>query len=138
MIKIISGVYGYLDKNGCVKPKTEKDEPFTLSEDQEDRLVGLGVAKYVNTPETVKEPETEADEMPELPEGVVAIPEYSEDMSAKELREIGKLCGLSFKVGMTKKEMVEALDAEIEGHMVDDEEQDDEPVPTFDAAEAVE
>lgn len=136
MIKIISGVYGYLDKNGCVKPKTEKDDPFSLTKEQEARLVGLGVAKYVNTPETVKEPETEPD----------GAEKPLEEMTAKELREIGKEMGYSFKVGLTKAEMIECIkhgppdavapedtDEDTEG----DADDDGEPLPDFDPAEAV-
>ena len=60
-------------------------------------------------------------------------------MTVKELRDIGKLCGLTFKIGMTKKEMVDALDANIEADIVegDPEGPVDEPAPSFDAAEAV-
>ena len=48
MIRIIKGTYGYMDeKTGIVRPKTEKDEPFKLTPEQEERLVGLGVAEYV-------------------------------------------------------------------------------------------
>jgi hypothetical protein len=57
-------------------------------------------------------------------------------MKAAELREIGALCGLTFKVGMTKAEMVAALDKHIEENTVVDE-TPDEDAPTFDAAEAV-
>ena len=68
---------------------------------------------------------------------MVGIPEYSVDMKADELREIGKLCGLTFKVGMTKAEMVEALDAHIEANTVLEDEDEDEDAPDFDAAGAV-
>jgi hypothetical protein len=47
------------------------------------------------------------------------------------------MCGLTFKVGMTKKAMVEALDAYIEAHTDDEPVDDGEPAPSFDAAEAV-
>ncbi|MBS5134848.1 MAG: hypothetical protein KHZ05_05325 [Oscillospiraceae bacterium] len=150
MIKIISGVYGHYvtdPKSGKsrVVARDRRSEPFELEPEQEARLVSQGVARYVNKVEIDAAP-IGFDEQPpdpnELPEGVVGIPEYSEDMTVKELRDIGKLCGLTFKVGMTKKEMVDALDAEIEGKMVDyDEvvngESDDEDAPSFDAAEAV-
>ena len=100
MIKIIKGTYGYMDKNGIVRPKTANDEPFTLTQEQEARLVGLGVAEYV----------TEPQEMPELPDGVEGIPEYNIGMKADELREIAKLMGLTFKGGTTKQEMIDAMD----------------------------
>lgn len=152
MIKIICGVYGGVD--GMKRPG---DKPFSLSSAEEARLVARKVAAYVNEPAT-EAPQDEDihddapigfDEIPpedldELPEGVIGIPEYSVDMKATELREIGKLCGLHFKVGMSKQEMVDALDKHIEENMVDDEEIidadtiDPEDAPTFDAAEAVE
>ena len=153
MIRIISGVYG--GKDGVKRPG---DKPFSLSPAEEARLVARKVAVYVDAPapapvddyvledapigfdETPPEDFVEGDdELPELPDGVIAIPEYSVAMKATELREIGKLCGLNFKVGMTKEEMVAALDKHIEENMVDDEEfTDPEDAPTFDAAEAVE
>lgn len=135
MIKIVKGVYGYRNKNGTVSPKTEKDEPFELTEEQEARLVGLGVAVYVNGGRTA------------LPEGVEEVPEYSVDMKADELRAIAKkYMGLTFKPGTTKAEMVEAMDKHIEDHTVEDvtigndgdADADGEPLPSFDAAEAVE
>ena len=151
MIEIICGVYG--GKNGMKRPG---DKPFSLSPAEEARLVARKVARYVELPQM---PETEDEhtyddadgtpigfdetppELPDLPNGVIGIPEYSVDMKATELREIGKLCGLTFKVGMSKQEMVDALDAHIEANMADDEEYidtDPEDAPTFDAAEAVE
>lgn len=127
MIKIIKGVYGYLTPEGRVKPKTPADEPFTLTAEQESRLVGLGVAKYVNAPEPAKEPEAE----PVEPEKDL------ENMTAKELRELGKEFGLTFKVGTTKAEMVKAIKVAQDGETEDAEDDGDEP-PAFDPAEAVE
>lgn len=121
MIKIIKGVYGYME-NLIVRPKTSKDAPFELTPEQEKRLVDLGVAEYVDEP---------APELPDLPDGVEAVPEYSADMKADELRAIAKGMGLTFKVGTTKAEMVAAMDRHIMENTVD------EP-PAFDAAEAVE
>ena len=127
MIKIIKGVYGYLTPKGRVKPKTPVDEPFTLTAEQEARLVGLGVAKYVNATEPAKEPEAVSEE----PEKAM------EDMTAKELRELGKEYGLTFKVGTTKAEMVGAIKAAQDGE-TEDAEGDGEAPPAFDPAEAVE
>ena len=59
MIRIIRGVYGFIDKDGVVRPKTSKDGPFETDDDKEARLVKQGVAEYVSD-----EPE-EADEEPE-------------------------------------------------------------------------
>jgi hypothetical protein len=139
MIQIIKGVYGHM-VNGIVKPKTSADEPFELTEAQEERLVNLGVAVYVDGGRTA------------LPEGVEMV-DYNVNMKASELREIAKDMGLTFPVGTTKKEMVEAMDKFIEsqpGVEIDDngdiigfdetppEDFEDDDAPTFDAAEAVE
>ena len=59
MIRIIRGVYGFIDQDGVVRPKTSKDGPFKTDDDKEARLVKQGVAEYVSD-----EPE-EADEEPE-------------------------------------------------------------------------
>lgn len=141
MIQMKAGTFG-LAVNGFVKPMTKDSGPFVASEEQEARLVKLGLAEYVTDGTPIG-----FDEAPEdLPEGVVGIPEYSIDNTANELREIGKLCGLTFKVGMTKAEMVAALDAHIEANTVDGVEvnedgeiavADGEDAPTFDASEAV-
>ena len=140
MIQMKAGTFG-LSVNGYVKAMTKESGPFVASEEQEARLVKLGLAVYVD-----KAPEQD-DDLSELPSGVSGIPEYSTNNTVAELREIGKLCGLTFKVGMTKSEMVAALDAHIEANTVEgveiDEdgevaESDDEDAPTFDAAEAVE
>lgn len=140
MIKMIAGTFG-LPVDGVVKPMDKNSKPFNASPEQEERLVKLGLAEYVGEPVTATE-----DEDTTLPDGVVGIPEYSVDSSAKELREIGKLCGLTFKVGMSKAEMVEALDAHIAENTVEGVEvaedgeitaTEDEDAPTFDASEAV-
>ena len=155
MIKIICGTYGrYVeqkvkDKDGNetvktrVVPMAPGSEPFSLDPEREAELVKLGIAEYV-----VDEDNTEEPEEPELPEGVEEIPAYSVDMKATELREIGKMCGLTFKVGMSKAEMVAALDAHIEANMVagveigedgsveiidEDEDEDGEDGEDFDA-----
>lgn len=165
MIKMKAGVFG-LTVNGITKPMDKNSGPFRANAEQEARLVALGMAEYVPDPEALMEQDTskdnddtntgdidpvgfdetppEDDGEPELPEDVIPIPEYSAENTAAELREIGKLCGLTFKSGMTKAEMVAALDAHIEANMVDgveitddDAEDDGEPAPTFDASEAV-
>ena len=167
MIKMKAGVFG-LPVNGAVKAMDKNSGPFRAGAEQEARLVALGMAEHVPDPDEVKsdddantgddadtntgdinpvgfdETPPEDDGEPELPEDVIPIPEYSTENTAAELREIGVLCGLTFKSGMTKAEMVAALDAHIEANMVDgvdvtddDAEDDGEPAPTFDASEAV-
>lgn len=143
MIKMIAGVYGLPIKNADgsirVKGMGPKDGPFSIDPEKEAKLVSKGVACYVENHSA----ETEPDELPELPDGVIPIPEYNEGMTAKQLREIGKLCGLTFKIGMSKAEMVDALDAHIAENAVDTDDADpeesiqEEDAPVFDAAEAV-
>lgn len=145
MIQMIAGVYG-LYKDGRVRGMSRESGPFSVDAAEEARLVGLGIAEYVNIYAAEGEEDApELPKLPELPDGVVAIPEYSEDSSPKELREIGKLCGLTFKVGTTKAEMVAALDAHIAENTVDgDDMAEDDPAaegeedaPTFNAEDAV-
>ena len=147
MIKMISGVFGLPQADGSVKPMDKNSKPFSTSKELEKKLVEKKRAVYVDTVEDVdtsapigfdETPPEEFEELPELPEGVTAIPEYSEDMKQSELREIGAMCGLTFKVGMTKKEMVAALDAHIEANTVEgDELEEEDDSPEFDASEAV-
>lgn len=145
MIKMIAGVYG-LHVDGIVKAMSKDSGPFEASKEQEARLVQMGLAVYVDDAPIGfdEQPNEPKPDLPDLPADVAPIPEYSISNTAQELREIGKLCGLTFKVGMTKAEMVAALDAHIEAHTVDgydadteDSSDDDEPAPTFDPAEAV-
>lgn len=134
MIRIIQGTYGYIDKNGIVKPKTAKDDPFELEDkDREAELVTLGVAEYVGAVEM------DVDEVIGMVDdetgGVVVdgVPEYSTDLKAAELRDIAKEhMGLTFTVGTTKAEMVEQMDAYIEEHTVDGDD-----MPEFDLDEVV-
>lgn len=141
MIRIIKGVYGHVPnpKTGIVVPKTSKDGPFSLSPEQEKRLVSIGVAEYVDAPATAAIPEPK--DVGGAPKAEVEIsaskPEDDgptlDEMSAKELREYGKELGLTFRVGMTKAEMREAIVAAKDAA----EPEDDEAPPVFDAAEAV-
>lgn len=143
MIRMIAGKYG-LYKDGRVIGMTRESGPFEAGATEELRLVSLGIAEYVDAPAEEKASESvppagdDAPPVPELPEGVEGIPMYGVDSSVKELREIGKMCGLTFKVGTTKEEMVAALDAHIAENTVDGVTVDgDDAPPVFNAAEAV-
>ena len=129
MIRMISGTFGLL-VDGIVVAKTKASEPFEASEEQEARLVKLGMAEYVNAPVPA---EDAPEELPELPEDVVGIPEYNVDMKADELREIAAMMGLEFPANTKKQSMVDAMDKFLEENMVEP----DEDAPVFDAAEAV-
>lgn len=52
MIRIIKGTYG-LRKGNKVEAMTPGTEPFSLSPEREKELVNQGTAEYVNEPETV-------------------------------------------------------------------------------------
>ena len=141
MIKIVRGVYGFMDENGIVRPKTAADEPFELKPEQEERLVRLGVAAYVGSVEAEQphEDEQQGTEAEEEPIGFDETPGNElllSEMSAKELRALGKEYGLSFKVGMSKADMVKAIEA-AEAELDTEAEDDGEPAPVFDASEAV-
>mgnify|MGYP001624425651 CR=1 FL=1 len=141
MIKIISGVYGYLDKNGCVKPKTEKDGPFSLTKEQEARLVVLGVAEYVTSPTNV----TAQDILPVEGTGHLD-PEQLGELTNAQLKEMAEAMGIDTKKLTTKAKLIEAITEAnvIQGPAEDGEEETDgdagddgEQAPTFDATEAV-
>ena len=142
MIRIICGVYG--GKNGVKRPG---DKPFSLTPAEEARLVALKVAAYVDAPA----PAPADDYVPEdAPIGFDEMPpeDYAEDaedeaeimeepidletMTAKELRELGKDYGLTFKANDKRSTMIEAITAAQAALAVA------EDAPTFDAAEAVE
>jgi hypothetical protein len=123
---------------------TAADGPQTFSEELEARLVSQGVAKYVGEKPAHREPasggtvkevatavgEANGQDASNNPpdddagsngaENAQGIPKYSVDMKAAELREIMEDCGLQYKVGMSKADMVAALDAYF-GDEVEDE-----------------
>lgn len=145
MIRIIRGVYGHYvtDQKGNTRvvARDKNSDPFELTPEQEARLVRVGVAEYVASKAVEDKPAV--DTADDLPDGVDAIPEYNVGMKADELRKIAKLMGLTFAVGTTKAEMVAQMDAFLDEHMEDSEDDADMPpediedAPTFDAAEAV-
>lgn len=144
MIKMIRGVFG-LPVNGIVKAMDKNSGAFEAGDEQEARLIRLGLAVEVedgepaNTIEETVDTDTPIgfDETPpedfDEAEAVEEIVDLK-TLSAKELREIGKQYGLTFKVGMTKDDMAAAIEkAQAEAVEVED----GEPAPVFDAAEAV-
>lgn len=130
MIKIVKGVYGYCGVNmdgHTTKPKTPKDAPFELNDKRAAELVADGIAVYVND-----DGDLLIDDNGDVAVGMV--PEYSTEMKAAELRDIAKEhMGLTFPVGTTKADMVEQMDAFLEAHTVDD----DDDLPELDLDEVV-
>ena len=149
MIKVIKGTIGC--KVGRLhKTFTEESGAFQPDDEAlEARFVRLGVAKYVNTrAQSDAEGEVNAEDTPEgiytTEEGKAddtpTYPAYSVDMRAEYLRNLGKQFDLDFKVGMSKADMVKALDKHFKLEEIDEEEveeDDGEDAPTFDSTDAV-
>ena len=129
---------------------TQKNGPQTLAAEVEARLVSEGVAEYIDQhaqkksgegvatpPADNKEPgagENTPDQQaaPGSEEIAADKPQYSIVLKAAELRELLEECGLTFKVGMTKADMVAVLDEYFE-----EEANDNELPPALEAQEPV-
>lgn len=119
MIRLISGSTRvgnntYTPANGA----------FKADKESEARLVACNVAEYVQEDASARVATADTDEETTTPnvntpddkkagDGVLGgsenIPEISMDMTAQELREIGKPLGIKFGIGTTKEEMVRIL-----------------------------
>lgn len=112
MIKMIAGRFG-LPVNGIIKAMDKDSGPFNAGAEQEARLVKLGMAVYVGVAEnaTTTDAPIGFDEIPEDEDGEDGEGASLEDMSANDLRALGKEYGLSFKVGTKKADMIEAIKA---------------------------
>lgn len=117
-VKIIAGAYGQ-HIGSRVFLRDVNSEPFELDEAEANRLADLGVAEIVEIVERQPPADRTSDHGDKISDddnddvdGVDEnnLPFYSVDSSAADLREIGKTCGLSFRVGMSKADMVAALD----------------------------
>ena len=141
---------------------TEADGVQELPADIEARLVAAGVARYVGKPTPIKEtpdkavataPEQSTKDEPSnnIPEDTDGfkdkieapseIPSYSVDMKSTELREIMSDYGIPYKVGMSKADMVAALDEYFKEESGEDSdggsEGDEEAPPDLGAEEPV-
>lgn len=154
MIEMVAGVYGLRVKIGVdadgnskyrVKGMGPNDGPFSIAPEQEARLVDKGLARYVDEPveDAIVDdgapigfgevpPEDFTGNTDEPVEDAVdeAQTRPIEDLSAKELRELGKEFGLNFKANASKASMIEAIKAAWPEESAED-------APTFDASEAV-
>lgn len=151
-IKMIAGTFGFWDGKKVV-PKTNKDKAFSVSDEVAERLIRLnmaetaaGEAEAAEIDKDVLEvadeekavrggekPENEGDEYDEDSSEEIDETVVDKTMTAKELRELGKIYGLTFKVGMSKAEMVDAL----KDHFAAENAEDDEDAPELDASKAV-
>ena len=157
MIKMIAGVFGLrVEKDGQktrVIGKGPNDGPFSTTPEQEARLVSMGMAVYVNeTAQQDQEQDEQVEVDTETPIGFDEIPPADgveedaeadpeqeaeeivdlETLSAKDLRELGKEYGLSFKANAKKVDMIAAITA-AQAELAEPA----EDAPTFDASEAV-
>lgn len=99
MVKIIKGSYGH--KKGSTIVPIYVGETVELTEEQEARLVKLGVAEYVGKP---------AQEGSQN-EGGEELPEYNENMKLAELKLIAAKYGVDASKAKTKKEVITLIDA---------------------------
>ena len=113
MIKIIKGVYGYRNKNGVIEPKTAESPAFSLTEEQEIRLVKRKVAVFVENQEVA-------------PVQQELLEEQLENMNFNDLKKLAKEKGIE----QGKKEEMIAAILELEEHPEEDTE--DNP-PELDA-----
>ena len=94
--------------------------------------------KRVETPPEKKKGQGEGDHQPakepssESQRAAQDKPQYSIDMKASELRELLEECGLIYRVGMSKADMVAALDCYFE-----EETEDNESPPNIGAEDPV-
>ena len=137
MIQMIAGVFGLKMPDGTNKPMDKNSDPFEVTPEQEARLIRLGMAVRVDHVDT--EMPIGFDEMPPVDDEVETEVETAEvgleELTDKELREIGKQYGITFKANASKAAMIEAIEA---AQSEDDVAEDDgEPAPVFDASEAV-
>jgi hypothetical protein len=107
-IRIIQGVYGFVNKAGSIEPKSSKDGIFEINDAEGKRLITLGVAEKgdekvetatkeaVATEKVAEKAITEEEEKPEAEE----IQSY-EDMAYNDLKHLAKERGVD---PMGKKE----------------------------------
>lgn len=137
LVQIVNGTYGHRPRlpdgklSDYVVPTTRFDPPIEVADEEAERLVKLGIAEYVHAdaadvatvlPEaedpavntTEEETAQNGSEGQENENGDDLtddedITVFTTDMKVNELRAAMQERGLNIHVGMTKREMVEAL-----------------------------
>lgn len=139
-VKIIFGAYGYKPAGAAHVRAVPVGGVVEVADDEAARLVSIGTAAYITeeyptqaviTPPVDEEQagaggNTEEDEnTPEGEENDTDAPEYSVSMKADQLRALLEKCGIPFKFGMTKADMVAVLDQHFSAGEYADEEPPD-------------
>lgn len=149
MIEMIAGVFGLPIKNQNgdtirIKGMGPNDGPFSVAPEREAELVAKGIARYVGEPSVASDDVGDPigdpigfDDMPPDDFDETSVEDEAElvdleALTAKELREMGKEYGLTFKANDKRATMIEAITA-AQMKLADGED-----APTFDPSEAVE
>jgi len=152
MIRIITGVYGHRTVRG-IDPKDKNSPPFSLSPEQEEKLVRRGIAEYAGQtapgtekilPETQEPHGSKGAGMPregahdpqEAPESMIdeeipdelEKPEYNAEMKLAELKAIAELYGIDTKPMISKAQVIGALDKYFEEDEAEEDDGEDPPV----------
>lgn len=125
LVHIINGIYGYHISEAVVEPKTVKDAPFFVSDEEGERLIGLGVAELVTEAETAEvapvQPTAETSEETACKEDAPQTkPEtlgYSRNMKLDDLKKVAIDAGASktkVKKMRSKDEVISAIEAAVE------------------------
>lgn len=132
LIRIINGTYGHRptlangEKSNFIEPVTRNDLPIEVDEKEAQRLVDSGVAQYVSgeAVATASVPPVEDHPIGNIPEDkggaegtegpqneplLFEETVFTTDMRANELRAAMRERGMAVKIGMTKADMVAAL-----------------------------
>lgn len=117
MIRIISGVYGYVKENGLVVGVKPGDPPISIDPNREAELVREGVAEYIDS---VKSPPVQ-----ENPDNMSDDLLYQ--MKKKDLMDYARSVGVTPDPRDTKESLIDRIHAA---------ESEDEP-PMFDAEAAI-
>lgn len=107
-----AGMYGaYNEDIKSVIIKTRESAPFEEDDALSLRMIEKGILVKADTEESAEEPEETKEESAERPEEIEAEDEETdlESLSMKELKEIASEYGISYKVGMSKADLISAI-----------------------------
>ncbi|RDY28651.1 hypothetical protein [Lachnotalea glycerini] len=134
MIQIIKGTYGYKEANGTVTPKTSKDGPFSLTEEQEARLIKRKVAVAVEQKEEKVEANNDdivddAAQQNEITTTGNLDREQLESMSYNDVKKLASDLGVP-ATGKKDEIIEKLLTIEVEAAVDSEDDQDEAPVLT--------